>query len=72
MNFQRGLKRVFTVIAAGWALVWLAFAIAYVPENHQNPGRQVMEYAVTIVVPIALTYFLLFIVIPWVGRGFKL
>jgi hypothetical protein len=30
-----------------------------------------MEYAVTIVVPIALAYSLLFIVIPWIGRGFK-
>lgn len=74
MNFQRGLKRIFTVIAVCWVGFWVALAITNVPNNQQDPAHQLMEYAVTSIVPVVLAYAayaLLFIVVPWIGRGFK-
>jgi hypothetical protein len=71
MNCQRGLKRIFAVVAVCWIGFWATMAVIYLPENHQNPASQAMEYVVTSIVPVVLLYVFLFLVIPWIGRGFK-
>jgi len=72
MNFQKGLQRIFVVLAIGWAVV-CAGGFAMFATNSRSPVREedVFSFFAITALPIAAGYVLCFIAIPWVTRGFR-
>jgi len=63
LNYQRGFKRLFAVIAVCWMAFWLWAA-------SQSPPQSYTLIIIAFAVPAA-GYALFFTVVPWIARGFK-
>jgi len=64
VNWQKGLKRLYTVAAVCWAAFFL-FGAAMATGRDGN-FFVIMAFAVP-----AAAYVLFFVVFPWIARGFK-
>lgn len=82
-NYRRGLQRVYSVLVVVWIAVALTLVIA---ERSQTDifdvaasGRSTTDLQIrywsqglaAVFLPPVFGYFALFVVIPWIARGFR-
>jgi hypothetical protein len=63
MNVRKGVFRLYIVATVCWVVLFILLALN---ETTQNAGL----VATAIIVP-AVGYVLLFLIIPWIWRGFR-
>jgi hypothetical protein len=66
MNYRRGLKRIYFALAIPWVLFFLIGAGAF----WNSPGDRVWFLELAVIPPL-LGWLVLFVVVPWIARGFK-
>ncbi len=68
MNIERGLKRLYYVLAAAWITVWL---LIFIGQKGPLPGDQIPAMAAVVLGPPGLIYLIVFSILPWIGAGFR-
>jgi hypothetical protein len=63
MNLKKGFFRVYVVVTACWILFWIVLGL--------EKGADIGPIVLMVVVPPVAAYVMLFIVVPWIWRGFK-
>jgi hypothetical protein len=72
MNYQKGIQRVFVVLAIGWAVLCIgSFAVFATQATKPIREEDVLTFVAYAGIPIGAGYALCFIAIPWVTRSFK-
>jgi uncharacterized membrane protein YadS len=72
MNFEKGIQRVFVVLAIAWAAICVGgFAVFAIHPHIPVREEDVITVIATIVVPIGGGYVLCFFAIPWIARAFR-
>ena len=64
MNLSGGIRRVYTVAAVCWVALMIVIGI-----SDSNPNVEALV-ASAVLVP-AVSYLFLFVIIPWIWRGFR-
>jgi hypothetical protein len=64
VSLRKGFLRIYTAVTACWALFWISVIAT---KGVELTGQLLFGVAL----PPVAAYVVLFIVVPWIGRGFK-
>ena len=72
MNYEKGFKRLYAVIATSWILYWIGAALlsGFVNKSPLT-GFDILFLLAAICIAPPLGYVILFYLVPWIARGFK-
>jgi hypothetical protein len=68
MNYERGFKRIYAVLAVCWIAVYIPYLIN-ISRNNGLPTT--LAFALGVVLQLTLAYLFCFRIVPWIIKGFR-